>query len=291
MLALTLLLPIAAFLIALPLLRWFFRATWQKLDQDAARQQAELLASGRPDYRAPIALVVGVLVLTLEYYYGGRIFFNHSVRPALARWDAARLLLQLDRYDELYGYAWWSISHIFAYVAIPLVVWKIAFPKDSFLDFGLRSRGLREHVWIYGVFVAITVPLLLLAVRQPDFAIYPYYRAASRSVWDLAVWETLYIAQFFALEFFFRGFWQGALEKSLGSTAIFVVAVPYCMVHFGKPYPEAAGSVLAGIALGSLSARTHSVYLGFLVHITIALTMDGVSLAHRHALPGTFWLP
>ena len=75
----------------------------------------------------------------------------------------------------------------------------------------------------------------------------------------------------------------------MGSGAIFCMAVPYCMIHFGKPYLEAVGAIVAGIALGSLSAKTKSIYQGFLVHVTVAALMDGLSLAHRHALPTNFW--
>ena len=89
----------------------------------------------------------------------------------------------------------------------------------------------------------------------------------------------------FALEMFFRGFWLGVLRKSFGSGAIFAMAVPYCMIHYGKPFFEANGAIVAGIALGSLSMKTKSIYQGFLVHVTVAGLMDWLSLAHRHALP------
>ena len=99
----------------------------------------------------------------------------------------------------------------------------------------------------------------------------------------------MYFVQFFALEMFFRGFWLGALRRSFGSGAIFAMAVPYCMIHFGKPFLEANGAIVAGIALGSLSMRTKSIYQGFLVHITVAGLMDWLALSHRHALPTVFW--
>jgi hypothetical protein len=67
------------------------------------------------------------------------------------------------------------------------------------------------------------------------------------------------------------------------------MAVPYCMIHYGKPYLEASGAVIAGIALGSLSMKTKSIYQGFLVHITVAGMMDWLALSHRNALPHTFW--
>jgi NaMN:DMB phosphoribosyltransferase len=61
------------------------------------------------------------------------------------------------------------------------------------------------------------------------------------------------------------------------------------MIHFGKPYLEVCGAIVAGIALGSLSMKTKSIYQGFLVHVTVAGLMDWISLWHRHALPTTFW--
>jgi membrane protease YdiL (CAAX protease family) len=99
----------------------------------------------------------------------------------------------------------------------------------------------------------------------------------------------MYFAQFLGLELFFRGLWLGALRRSLGSGAIFSMCVPYCMIHFGKPYLEANGAIVAGIVLGSLAMRTKSIYAGFLVHITVALMMDLLALSHRHAMPHVFW--
>jgi len=104
-------------------------------------------------------------------------------------------------------------------------------------------------------------------------------------------WEVMYFAQFFALEVFFRGWMLGALRKSVGSAAIFAMAMPYCMIHYGKPYLEANGAIVAGIFLGSLSMKTKSIYAGFLVHITVALSMDLLSLFNRGALPTKLFFP
>jgi membrane protease YdiL (CAAX protease family) len=157
---------------------------------------------------------------------------------------------------------------------------------------GLRVRGFVSHLWLYGLCLAVVVPAMLLVARQPDFgSYYPFYKLSSRSWLDLLLWESMYFAQFFALEVFFRGFWLVALRHSLGSGAIFSMCVPYCMIHYGKPYLEANGAIIAGIVLGSLSMRTKSIYSGFLVHITVALSMDLLSLWHRHALPTVFWPP
>ncbi|MCL2448711.1 MAG: CPBP family intramembrane metalloprotease, partial [Polyangiaceae bacterium] len=150
--------------------------------------------------------------------------------------------------------------------------------------------GFLSHAWIYGLFLAVVLPVMLLVSREPDFgAYYPFYRECSRSWVDFIAWETMYFAQFFGLEVFFRGFWLASLRRSFGSGAIFAMAVPYCMIHYGKPFLEANGAIVAGIALGSLSMKTRSIYQGFLVHITVAGLMDWLALWHRHALPRVFW--
>jgi membrane protease YdiL (CAAX protease family) len=61
------------------------------------------------------------------------------------------------------------------------------------------------------------------------------------------------------------------------------------MIHYGKPYHEAAGAFVAGAFLGTISMRTRSIYWGFLAHITVALLMDGMALATTHGLPERFW--
>ena len=61
------------------------------------------------------------------------------------------------------------------------------------------------------------------------------------------------------------------------------------MIHYGKPYLETSGALVAGVALGSLAMRTRSIYSGFLVHVTVALAMDLVTLLNHQGLPQSFW--
>jgi membrane protease YdiL (CAAX protease family) len=129
------------------------------------------------------------------------------------------------------------------------------------------------------------VPLLLLVSRQPDFGeYYPIYKLAGRSWLDFFVWEAGYLSQFLALEIFFRGFLLQALRGS-GAGAIWVMAVPYCMIHYGKPYFEVTAAIVAAVVLGSLAMRTRSIYAGFLTHATVALLMDVLALYRRGSLP------
>lgn len=283
------LLPIPA-LAAILLLVWlFFRGTWRELDEESLRLRAEVHESGRMDHRPFIALVLVAVILTMQEYYGGRQYYEATIAPLLNGLDAKHPGMRLAKYGELYGFGWWAGTRVFGYV-LPFALWKLFFPKDSILDFGLRTKGFFEHAWIYGLFLVFVVPAMLVVAKSPDFGTYyPFYKQSTRSWFDFLTWEAMYFAQFFALEMFFRGFWLGALRRSFGSGAIFVMAVPYCMIHYGKPYLEACGAIVAGIALGSLSMKTKSIYQGFLVHITVAFSMDWLALRHRKATPLHLW--
>ena len=283
--------PVVALLVVLPALYFFFHKTWRELDVDAQKHRGELLARGEYDRRPFLALVICAVMLTMQEYYGGRSFFDDTLSPKLIAFDAAHHdVLRFFKYNELWGFGWWVFARVLGYVLVPFPLFKLLFHKDSLLDLGMRTKGFFEHAWIYALFLAIVVPAMLVVSAQPDFgSYYPFYKQASRSWFDFLAWEAMYFVQFFALEMFFRGFWLGVLRKSFGSGAIFAMAVPYCMIHYGKPYLEASGAVVAGIALGSLSMKTKSIYQGFLVHITVAGMMDWLALSHRSALPHSFW--
>lgn len=269
-------------------LYWFFRNTWRDLDEEALAFRS----LRQVDHRPAACLVIVAVVLTMQEYYGGRSFFHTMLRSELRSLNEAYPWLQFKKYEQLYGYGWWSLSRVIGYVLVPLGAWRLLFPKDSLLDMGLRTGGFIKHLWIYAACLSVVLPVMYLVSQQGDFgSYYPFYKKSSRSLFDFMVWEAMYWAQFFALELFFRGWMVGALRRSLGSSAIFVMAVPYCMIHYGKPYLEAHGAVIAGVVLGSLAMRTRSIYAGFLLHITVAVGMDLLSLFSRNSFPTNFWPP
>ena len=284
------LVPVPLLVIILPVVWLFFRSTWSDLEREATDYREQLARNNRFDTRPLVCLIFVAVTLTVQEYYGGRRLYDAIIRPWLQQMEATGWhKVHLAQFDDFYGYAWWVIARVLGYVVLPFPLWKILYPKDSLLDLGLRIRGFSRHLWIYGVCLVVVVPAMLVVAHQPDFGnYYPFYKLSSRSWFDLLIWEAIYFIQFFALELFFRGFVIGTLRRTLGAAAIFAMAVPYCMIHYGKPYLEAHGAIVAGIVLGSLSAKTRSIYAGFLVHITVALSMDVLALWHRHALPTVF---
>ena len=281
-----LILPVAYYIL------WrLFRNTWKALDEEAHQWNTERLKKGITDFRPFAVFAIASAVLAWQEYYGRGSFYQTHIYPWLCNLDQKfPTWIQLTEYKILYRYAWWELSLILGYVVFPFIIWKIIFPKDALWDFGLRTHGLFQHRHLYGLFLLLIILAVVFASFQSSFInYYPHYKLASRSWYDLLLWEAIYLPGFFALEIFFRGWFLVALRKSIGSAAIFAMTVPYCMIHFGKPYLETMGTVMGAIALGSLSIKTKSVYQGTLLHITLALSMDLLALAQRGAFPNKFW--
>ncbi len=285
--------PFIGYLLVLPIVYLFFRRTWRELDVEAFEHQKETLSRGEVDRRPLVLFVITAGILTVQQYYDHDFYMAYirpylrevEARPEMWPWNLG-YYVSLRNYGELYALYWWAFMRIIGYTVVPLGLWKIFFPKDSLLDMGLRTKGLLSHAWIYLLCLAVVVPAVYIVSSQPDFGTYyPFYKKCSRSWWDLFAWEIAYVMQFFGLEVFFRGFWLSGLRKTLGSGAIFAMCVPYCMIHYGKPYMETCGAVVAGIALGSVAMRTKSIYSGFLVHVTVALLMDSLALWRKDGLP------
>lgn len=192
-------------------------------------------------------------------------------------------------FRELAGEVWWTFWHLVGYVAIPVLVIRFAL-RERLTGYGFgigRTLGYAKY------YVALATPIVcfaFLASFRADFAgHYPFYGQAARSGFDLLAWELLYVTQFVALEFFFRGFMLHALKPAFGAGAVFIMCVPYLMIHFPKPWLEAFGAFPFGLALGVLALRSRSIWGGVAVHATVAVSMDLFALAQGGRFPMRWW--
>ena len=199
------------------------------------------------------------------------------------RLDDAMLVSAHRSWNEL---AFWAIVVIAGYVVPPIVLIKLVF-RERVRDYGLSVRGIPRHVGVYALLFGIAAPLIVAASFTASFQQrYPFYHPpAAHSLWPyMFAWWILYWLQFCALEFFFRGFLLNGLVPRLGWVAIFAMVLPYNMLHYGKPMPEALAAIIGGIVLGTLALKTRSIWLGACLHISIALTMDLCALWHMGRL-------
>ncbi len=234
-----------------------------------------------------MVLAAASVLLTLLEYAGTAERASHLL-AWLARRDgaigAAALDLQRGRFYELACYAYWGLACAAGYLVVPALLLRVLRPGEPLASFGWTVRGLRGHASTYLLLFLAVLPLVMAAALRPEFLrTYPFYSLAGRSLFDFLCWEAIYGLQFVSLEFFFRGFLLHALKRDLGVHAIFVAVVPYCMIHFSKPLPEALGAIVAGIVLGTLSLRTGSVLGGAMLHVAVAVTMDVLALARKAA--------
>ena len=236
-----------------------------------AQAESGLHAAEHPelDRKVIIVLLTTCVMLTLQNY----VFRGGSFEqvPALLEWFGAKDLADWinartyavqDR--QLAQLLFWAAGSVTTYVFIPALVIKLML-RERIADYGLNFRGIFRSSWVYLVMFLFMLGPLALASRTEAFqAKYPFYHLQrGEPFWPrLWIWEMAYVCQFFALEFFFRGFMVHGLRQRLGIYAIFVMTVPYCMIHFGKPMAETFGAIGAGIVLGLMSLKTRSIWLG-----------------------------
>ena len=249
--------------------RWLTLHQWEAIDADRAPGDGE--PARGVDWKVMIILVVACVSLTLQEYVGQRDLYE--------KWfpfDPAHP----DPYWSLKGFCWWTGWRVFGYLLLPMAV-IACLPGERIRDYYVSPRGFIKHLWIYGVMFALILPAVVIASDTATFRhTYPFYKLASRSSFDLWTWEAMYAVQFLSLEFFFRGFLLQGLRRALGANAIFVMIVPYCMIHYGKPMAETFGAIGAGLILGTLAMRTRSIWGGVLIHVGVAWTMDLLAVQH-----------
>lgn len=183
------------------------------------------------------------------------------------------------------GY-WVTIVTTF-YILFPAVLIRLVH-RERLPDFGLKFK-IENGFWqLLAGCLAVMLPIVFLVSQTSGFsAKYPFLHIGNGDPyfgWTLLTWELIYFVQFFGLEFFFRGYLVHSLKPAIGKYAIFVMTVPYCMIHFGKPPAETFAAIIAGIFLGWLSYRSGSILLGLILHCSVALSMDILALYNKGLL-------
>lgn len=183
-----------------------------------------------------IAVVsISTLVLVLQYYYPLHITF-----PA----------------TEL---VYWTV--------IPLAAGFLFF-RDKPWDYGIRIGRWKLAAILTAITLAIFSLIVYAASKRPDF--YSYYHMSNVNWPKWIITWTLYM---FAWEFIFRGYMFFGLEKSIGTSAIFVQAIPFVLLHLGTVSWEALATIPEGFALGYIAYKTRSFLPCFIIHIGIHILM------------------
>lgn len=236
------------------------------------------LPAGAPELdRANVVVFLwATLLLIVFQYFGKPESYRNSGLESLLSPLAGHAL---GTHADLAPYAYWGAASLLLRTLIPLTMVAVLF-RASPRDFGWRWRGTLSHAPIYvGLWFAM-LPLLIAASTMPSFqAKYPFYRGAMAGGLTFWGYELAYGLQFLGVEAFFRGFLTFSLFRRFGHYALFIMAIPYVMIHFNKPLPEVIGAFAAALLLGTLALRTGSFIPGFFLHWAIGITMDVLAIA------------
>jgi membrane protease YdiL (CAAX protease family) len=228
--------------------------------------------------QAFIVCISAAVCISLDEYFGHTDFAFSFLQNLGFNKLANSYALLME--DKLYALTYWVGIIVLFYGIVPLIIIKFVF-KDKFSNYGLSIKGALKDYKIYLLLIGIMLPIVITASFTESFQHkYPFYKLQEGEGLfpRFFIWECLYLLQFFAVEFFFRGFLLYGNKQRFGFYSILVMTIPYCMIHFGKPLPETLAAIVAGLVLGVLSLKSNSIWLGVAIHFSVAITMDFCSL-------------
>ena len=237
------------------------------------------------DRRTVFALVYAAVGLTcISYLKNPEYFAAITARTPFA---AVGVEAANPTANNLYGLIWWVFVSVTFYFVVPAIFVRFV-QKRKLSEIGLAFKIEKGFLKLLLQCIAIMLPLVYLMSLTSGFsAKYPFLKVYNGDPYlstTLLIWELVYFLQFFGLEFFFRGFLLHSLKGSLGAYSIFVMTVPYTMIHFQKPMAEAFAAICAGIFLGWLSLRNGNIWMGLVLHCIVAFSMDILALYNKGLL-------
>ena len=231
------------------------------------------------DRRAVFALVYAAIGLTCITYLKNPVYLQSilAYTPFAGIGDEAAS----PTANNLYSLVWWVFVSVTFYFVLPAVLVTFV-QKRNLSEIGLALSIEKGFLKLLAVCIAIMLPLVYAMSLTASFsAKYPFLKVYNGDPYlssTLLIWELVYFLQFFGLEFFFRGFLVHSLKPSLGFYSIFVMTVPYTMIHFQKPMAETFAAIFAGIFLGWISYKNGTIWLGLVLHCSVAFSMDILAL-------------
>ena len=219
--------------------------------------------------QATVILLASALLLTLHRYYNRRSIFNRH----FAEYFSSFPLI------ESHSYYYWFLMTALTLLLAPALVAKLGI-RERLKDYGFQLGNQKLGWSVTGVAWFLMIPVVIIAVivYPPFVAKYPLCKAVASSWQAFLLYQLAYGVYMFSWEYFFRGFMLFGLERKFGNYTILIQTIPFAVMHYSKPLPEALGSIIAGVLLGVLALETRSFIYGAAIHWLVAMTMDVVAV-------------
>jgi membrane protease YdiL (CAAX protease family) len=159
-------------------------------------------------------------------------------------------------------------------ILLPIVLIKFGI-REKIKDYGFRFSRSKLGWSFVTVGFLVMLPIVLIASHLASFQNkYPLCKLAAAN-WAIFIpYQLAFGIYILSWEFFFRGYMLFGLEERFGKYSILIQMIPFTILHYGKPFSESVGAILAGIFLGVVAMETRSFIYGALLHWLIAASMD-----------------
>jgi uncharacterized protein len=194
---------------------------------------------------------------TLKYLLGEKLIFDRRIVTITI---VSTILFSLDYYHDFTAHEYWD--RVILYLFIPLFIILVFFrenPKNYGFSFGDWKAGLLITV----IGIVLMAPIIwYLGTRNEAMRSYYMYNTIGlpwSTFLDLIGWE-----------FILRGWILFGYARKFGPEALWLQAVPFALMHNGKPEVETLSTIFGGFAFGWVAYRTRSFVWPFLIHWFIA---------------------
>ncbi|MEP0805175.1 MAG: CPBP family intramembrane metalloprotease [Chloroflexota bacterium] len=170
------------------------------------------------------------------------------------------LLLMVDYYHRLTPYYYWD--RVILYLFIPLFVILVFF-RDQPGEYGFSLGDWKAGLLLTALGVLLMAPVIYFLGRG-DASMQAYYKPLTTGL----PWTTF--LDLIGWEFLFRGWILFGYARKFGAEALWLQAVPFALMHNGKPEIETLSTIFGGFAFGWVAWRTKSFVWPFLIHWFIA---------------------
>ena len=170
------------------------------------------------------------------------------------------LLLMMDYYHRFTAHKYWD--RVILYLIIPLMVIIVIFRQNP-KEYGFSLGDWKAGLAITGIGILLMAPVIYY-LGSGDASMQDYYKSYVKGL----PWTTF--LDLIGWEFLFRGWILFGYMRKFGPEALWIQAVPFALMHNGKPEVETLSTIFGGFAFGWVAYRTKSFVWPFLIHWFIA---------------------
>ncbi|HKJ38226.1 MAG TPA: CPBP family intramembrane glutamic endopeptidase [Anaerolineales bacterium] len=170
------------------------------------------------------------------------------------------LLLMMDYYHKFTAHKYWD--RVILYLVIPLII-IVLFFRENPKEYGFSLGDWKAGLTITALGILFMAPVIYY-LGSGDASMQDYYKANIKGL----PWNTF--LDLIGWEFLFRGWILFGYVRKFGPEALWIQAVPFALMHNGKPEVETLSTIFGGFAFGWVAYRTKSFVWPFLIHWFIA---------------------